>query len=147
MTSFVPRMLVAGPGMDCILNAILFIAGVIPGHIHGFYIIYTYFHRKRKVKKGRYPGGKKAGIFSEQVWNGGASNGKVAELLVAQRRREAEEEEVRMMKRGSRRSSGLARMVSGRDASFGAKRGASVRRSDAVMYDVQERRPVQRGLV
>ncbi|PMD62824.1 uncharacterized protein K444DRAFT_485324, partial [Hyaloscypha bicolor E] len=64
-------MLVAGPGMDCILNAIFFIAGVIPGHIHGFYITCTYFHRKRKVKKGRYPGGRKTFIFSEQVRNGG----------------------------------------------------------------------------
>jgi hypothetical protein len=147
MTCSVLRMIVAGPGMDCIINAILFIAGVIPGHIHGFYIIYTYFYRKRKVKKGRYPGGKKAGIFSEQVWNGGASNEKVRELLLAQRRREAEEEEVRMMKRGSKRSSGLTKMVSGRDAEFGAKRGGNVRRSNVVMYDGEERRPFQRGVL
>lgn len=99
------------------------------------------------MKKGRYPGGKKAGIFSEQVWNGGASNEKVRELLLAQRRREAEEEEIRMMKRGSKRSSGLARMVSGRDAGLGPKREASVRRSDVVMYDGEERRPIQRGVL
>lgn len=97
-------MLVAGPGMDCILNAIFFIAGVIPGHIHGFYITCTYFHRKRKVKKGRYPGGRKIFIFSEQVWNGGASNQHVKELLVAQKSREQEEEDIRMMKRSSRSS-------------------------------------------
>ncbi len=133
--------------MDCIVNAILFIAGVIPGHIHGFYIIYTYFYRKRKVKKGRYPGGKKAGIFSEQVWNGGASNEKVRELLLAQRRREAEEEEVRVMKMGRKRSSGFARMVSRGDVGFGAKRAASVRGGDVVMYDREERRPVQRAVL
>jgi Proteolipid membrane potential modulator len=73
-------MIVAGPGMDCIINTLFFIAGVIPGHIHGFYITWTYFHRKRKVRKGRYPGGRKAGIWSQQVWNGGASNRHVREL-------------------------------------------------------------------
>jgi hypothetical protein len=138
-------MIVAGPGIDCILNAIFFIAGVIPGHIHGFYITCTYFYRKRKVKKGRYPGGKKAGIFSEQVWNGGASNERVRELLLAQRRREAEEEEIRMMKRSSKRSSGSGRMASSRvNTGFGGERGESVRRSDIVMYDGEERRPVER---
>jgi len=63
----------------------LFLAGIIPGHIHGFYIICTYFHRKRKVKKGRYPGGRKMGIFSERVWNGDASNAKVRDLLLKER--------------------------------------------------------------
>jgi hypothetical protein len=137
-------MLVAGPGMDCIINAFFFIAGVIPGHIHGFYITCTYFRRQRKVKKGRYPGGKKAGIFSERVWNGGASNEKVRDLLLAQRRKEAEEEEMRMMKRSSKRSSG--RMASGRNTGFDGDRGKSVRRNDVVMYDGEERRPVERAV-
>jgi Proteolipid membrane potential modulator len=119
-------MLVAGPGMDCILNAIFFIAGVIPGHIHGFYITCTYFHRKRKVKKGRYPGGRKTFIFSEQVWNGGASNQHVKELLVAQKSREQEEEDIRMMKRSSRSSranTGLGRMPSSMNTGLGARGG------------------------
>jgi uncharacterized membrane protein YqaE (UPF0057 family) len=73
-------MLVAGPSTDCLLNTLFFIAGVIPGHIHGFYITCTYFHRKRRVRKGRYPGGKKPFIFSEKVWNGGASRAKVNDL-------------------------------------------------------------------
>ncbi|PVH83543.1 hypothetical protein DL98DRAFT_358147, partial [Cadophora sp. DSE1049] len=42
-------LLVAGPGMDCLINTLFFIAGVIPGHIHGFYVTCTYFHRKHKV--------------------------------------------------------------------------------------------------
>jgi len=146
--------------MDCILNAIFFIAGVIPGHIHGFYITCTYFHRKRKVNKGRYPGGRKTFIFSEQVWNGGASNEKVRDLLREQRRREQEEEELKMMKRSSKRSSGLSsgmsrmgsrrvdtglgRMASSRNTGVGSE-GRSVRRSDVVMYDGEERRPVERS--
>lgn len=147
-------MLVAGPGMDCILNAIFFIAGVLPGHIHGFYITCTYFYRKRKVKKGRYPGSRKSFIFSEQVWNGGASNEKVRDLLREQRRREQEEEEARMMKRSSKRSSGLSSGLSrmGSKANSRANTGSgsegrkSVRRSDIIMYDGEERRPVERAV-
>jgi uncharacterized membrane protein YqaE (UPF0057 family) len=153
-------MLVAGPGMDCILNSIFFIAGVIPGHIHGFYITCTYFHRKRKVKKGRYPGGRKTFIFSEQVWNGGASNQHVRDLLSEQKRREQEEEDIRMMKRSSKRSSGLSsgmsrmgssganmgsvRMSSSRNTGSSNEGGKVVRNNDVVVYDGEERRPVER---
>jgi hypothetical protein len=135
-------LIVAGPGIDCILNTIFFIAGVIPGHIHGFYITCTYFYRKRKVKKGQYPGGRKVGIFSEKVWNGGASNEKVRDLLLAQRREE-ETGEMKMNKRGSGRSSRLERMGSSRvHTGFREERGSV--RSNTVMYDGEERRPVGR---
>ncbi|KAL2066498.1 hypothetical protein VTL71DRAFT_2569 [Oculimacula yallundae] len=80
-------LLVAGPGPDCLINILLFIAGVIPGHIHAFYVTCTYFHRKHKVKRGRDPGGMKAGIYSERVWNGGVSGRRVEELRVEERRR------------------------------------------------------------
>lgn len=83
-------MLIAGVGMDCLINTLFFLAGVIPGHIHGWFISCTYFHRKSKVKKGRYPGGRKRGIYSEQVWNGGASNEHVRELKRRERRRDEE---------------------------------------------------------
>jgi len=83
-------MLVAGVGPDCLINTLFFLAGVLPGHLHGFYITCTYFYRKRKVCKGRYPGGRKAGIHSERVWNGGASNARVQELWERERRKERE---------------------------------------------------------
>ena len=51
-----------------------------PSHIHGFYLSCTYYHRKGKVRKGRYPGGPKAGIFDQRVWRGGASRERVEEL-------------------------------------------------------------------
>ena len=45
-------MIVAGPGMDTILNCLFFLLGVIPSHIHGFYMTCTYFSRRRKVSSG-----------------------------------------------------------------------------------------------
>jgi len=92
-------MLVAGPGMDAIINTLLFIAGVIPGHIHAFYITFTYFYRKRKVRKGRYPGGRKAGIWSQRVWNGDASSEHVRELWVEEQEEKRRKEDELMMKR------------------------------------------------
>lgn len=83
----------AGVGADCLFNTLFFLLGVIPGHIHGYYVTLTYFHRKGKVRKGKYPGGPKSFICSELVWNGGASNRHVEEL------RQKEEDE-RMAKEG-----------------------------------------------
>lgn len=104
-------MLVAGPGMDAIINTLFFLAGVLPGHIHGFYVTCTYFHRKRKVRRGKYPGGRKAGIWSQKVWNGGASSRHVRELrddeLEEKRRAEKElmvERSRESWKRGRSRS-------------------------------------------
>jgi hypothetical protein len=90
--------------MDAIINTLFFIAGVLPGHIHGFYISSVYFHRKRKVRKGKYPGGRKTGIYSEQIWNGGASNRKVRELWEAEQVEKMRQEEAMELKRSSTRS-------------------------------------------
>lgn len=108
-------MLVAGPGMDCLINTIFFIAGVLPGHIHGFYVTCTYFHRKHKVKRGRYPGGRKTGIYSEQVWNGGASNRKVDDLWRAEQRglEEKEGASMRMRESKSEKSASVTRSKRG----------------------------------
>lgn len=95
-------MLVAGTGMDAIINTLFFIAGVLPGHIHAFYVTCTYFHRKRKVRKGRYPGGRKAGIWSQQVWNGGASNAHVRDLLKEEQEENRRREDEPMLKRSSK---------------------------------------------
>lgn len=40
--------------MDCMINCILFLCGVIPSHLHGFYISCTYFHRRKKVYINRF---------------------------------------------------------------------------------------------
>lgn len=53
--------------------------------LKGFYISCTYYHRKRKVKKGRYPGGPKTLIESERVINGGASEEHIRHLKALKR--------------------------------------------------------------
>ncbi|TKA26708.1 hypothetical protein B0A54_16996 [Friedmanniomyces endolithicus] len=80
---FFPPLAVAmlcGWEWDCMLNCVLFLLAVIPSHVHGFYISCTYFHRRKKVKKGRWPGGPKSLIHSDNVINGGASDAEAARL-------------------------------------------------------------------
>ena len=102
-------LLLCGPEMDMIINCILFLLAIIPSHVHAFYISMTYFHRKRKVRKGKYPGPRRAGIYSEKVQNGGASSSEVRRLKKAQ---EAE-------------GPGLTRLLSGRS---GRSEHAAMRR-------------------
>ncbi|ROW00313.1 hypothetical protein VMCG_07214 [Cytospora schulzeri] len=97
-------MLVAGVGMDALMNTLWFLCGVIPGHIHGFYITWTYFSRKKKVKKGRYPGGPKPFIYSKRVINGDASDERTRQLWMAEQR--AKEEELLMHRQSGRRGTG-----------------------------------------
>lgn len=96
-------MLVAGVGMDCLINTLWFLCGVIPGHIHGFYVTWTYFSRRRKVSKGRWPGGPKAFIYSQRVISGDASDERVRQLWKAEQRARDEEQ------LGRRRSSAARR--------------------------------------
>ena len=62
------------------------------------------------MRKGRYPGGRKTFIYSEQVWNGGASNRRVGELLGEQKRREEDD----LLRKQSRRSSRSKRSSAGK---------------------------------
>jgi uncharacterized membrane protein YqaE (UPF0057 family) len=78
--------LLCGSGEDLFINCCLFILAVFPSHFHAAYISWTYFWRKRKVRKGRYPGDWKSGIFAEKVQNGGASDRKVEALRKEQKR-------------------------------------------------------------
>lgn len=79
-------MLVAGIGMDALVNTLWFLCGVIPGHVHGFYVTWTYFSRKKKVRNGRYPGGPKPFIYSRRVVNGDASDERIRQLWRAEQR-------------------------------------------------------------
>jgi uncharacterized membrane protein YqaE (UPF0057 family) len=65
--------MLCGAGQDLLFNSILFLLAVIPSHVHGFYLSFTYFNRKRKAKRGVYPGSPKHMIYSQKVQNGGAS--------------------------------------------------------------------------
>ena len=73
-------LLVTGPGMDFMLNCVFFLLAIIPSHIHGMYVTWTYFSRKRKVANGRLPGKRRGGIYSDKVQNGGASKAKLKEI-------------------------------------------------------------------
>ena len=106
-----------GFGHDTLMNSILFLCAVIPSHFHGFYLSCTYFHRRRKARKGRYPGGPKTLIYSDDLLNGGLSAREVE-------RRWLEESG---LKRSSSRRGSMSRRTSGR---VDPRRG-SVRKSGA----------------
>lgn len=65
---------------DCLVNSILFVCGVLPSHIHGFYVSCVYFSRRHKARRGVYPGGNKPFIYTDTILNGGASNAEVRRL-------------------------------------------------------------------
>lgn len=73
-------MLITGPNADFLFNCAMFLLAVIPSHVHGFYISLTYFNRKRKVRRGVYPGKPHHLIWSDKVNNGGASAREVERL-------------------------------------------------------------------
>jgi uncharacterized membrane protein YqaE (UPF0057 family) len=57
---------------DTLINCLLFLLAVIPAHVHGFMISMTYFHRKRKVRQGKFPGTAPSYTKNEKVVTGGA---------------------------------------------------------------------------
>jgi hypothetical protein len=107
--------MLTGLGHDTLVNSILFVAGVFPSHLHCWYLSCTYFHRRRKARKGKYPGGQRALIASKSVLNGGLSSaecerrwwaengGKVEKGRIS--RRSSKRDSKRNSKRGSRQSS------------------------------------------
>ncbi|TID26592.1 hypothetical protein E2P81_ATG01064 [Venturia nashicola] len=118
-------MMLTGLGHDTLVNSLLFLAGVLPSHVHGFYISCTYFHRRRKARKGRYPGDAKGMIASKNVLNGGltsrecerrwlAENGGGSEKVKLKSRRNSR----RPSRRSSRRSS-LRESVEGKEVEGG----------------------------
>lgn len=128
-------MIVAGVGPDCLINLLWLLCGVIPGHIHGFYITWTYFSRKRKVQRGRYPGGPKSMVYSRRVINGDASDERVRRLWEAEQRAKEEKLLRRREGRGSWRSAfggggGTTKDGAGADGQLG--RRASTRRASKV---------------
>jgi uncharacterized membrane protein YqaE (UPF0057 family) len=86
---------------DTLINSCLFLLAVIPSHIHGFIISMTYFSRKRKVRKNKFPGEESAFVFSEKVVTGGAGWEQYDEL----RREERSQSKRESKKHRPRRSS------------------------------------------
>jgi uncharacterized membrane protein YqaE (UPF0057 family) len=111
--------LLCGMDADLFINCMLFLCAIIPSHVHAFYISCTYFNRKRKVRKGRYPGDRRPMIYCERVQNGGASRREVAEL----REQMLVEKEMKnggggLLSKTSSRNSGKSTRRSGRDSGY-----------------------------
>jgi uncharacterized membrane protein YqaE (UPF0057 family) len=69
---FAVALLTGFTSRDTFINSCLFLLAVIPSHVHGFMISMTYFGRKRKVRKGKFPGEEAPFIYSEKVLTGSA---------------------------------------------------------------------------
>lgn len=73
LTIFVPPIgvfLVAGCGVDLLINILLTCLGYFPGHIHAFYVEYMYFKKRDEARSGMYTS-PAPGIYSAKVQNGG----------------------------------------------------------------------------
>ena len=111
--------LLCGMDTDLFINCMLFLCAVIPSHVHAFYISCTYFNRKRKIRKGKYPGDRRPMIYCERVQNGGASRREVAEL----KEQMLVEKEMKnggsgLLSKTSSRNSGKSTRKSGRDSGY-----------------------------
>jgi len=114
-------MILSGFGHDTAINSLLFLAGVLPSHVHCFYVSMTYFHRRRKARKGKYPGGSRACIASRNVLNGGLTEGECERRLWREQNGDVGEKRLsgrseRSGRRESRRSKNRSHKTSWRDA-------------------------------
>jgi uncharacterized membrane protein YqaE (UPF0057 family) len=99
--------LLCGAGPDLFVNSLLFLCAVLPAHLHASYILHTYFHRRKKVRRNRFPGGHVWGVYSEKIESGGADAREVRRLARLER-----VEEMERAKRGKKR--GRVRSLVGR---------------------------------
>ncbi|CAK1357701.1 unnamed protein product [Cercospora beticola] len=127
-------LIMCGADMTFVVNVLLWLCAIIPSHVHGFYVSCVYFHRRRKVRKGRYPGGPKALIYSDHVLNGGANQTLVDRLYWAEkgdsRRRSSSRSRSRSTKhRGNSARSEVQRSNVNRQLNHERRRPRSVSRS------------------
>lgn len=112
---------------ETLLNSALFLLAVIPSHIHGFWLSTVYFTRKRRARKGKYPGKPhKWGIHSEKVLTGGVGWEAAEDLKVGRKVYVDEGEGGRL----SGRLSGRSRSRN-RASKWGSKRSSRSRSREA----------------
>ncbi|KAF2201036.1 hypothetical protein GQ43DRAFT_372406, partial [Delitschia confertaspora ATCC 74209] len=63
--------LVAGCGVDLLINILLTCLGYFPGHIHAFYVEYVYYKRRDEARAGMVSSAPAPGVYSERVQRGG----------------------------------------------------------------------------
>ncbi|KAJ5562975.1 Proteolipid membrane potential modulator [Penicillium sp. DV-2018c] len=74
ITIFIPPLgvfLIAGCGIDFLINVLLTILGYFPGHIHAFYLEYVYYDRRDTDPLTRGAQRPAPGIYSSRVQSGG----------------------------------------------------------------------------
>ena len=70
-------LVVAGCGADLLINICLTILGVLPGHVHAFYIEYVYFKKREESSEGVFDNRRAPGVYSDNVQTGGRGYGTV----------------------------------------------------------------------
>ncbi|USW53742.1 Putative proteolipid membrane potential modulator [Septoria linicola] len=89
--------LLYGFGPDFLLNCALTIMGFIPGSIHQMCLDISYWNRRKKVRRGMYPGDRREWIFSKDAQNGGIGDEEVEKLrLTGRTKSEGKREEKRL---------------------------------------------------
>ncbi|CAA9963092.1 hypothetical protein CFE70_006514 [Pyrenophora teres f. teres 0-1] len=75
ITIFMPPVgvfLVAGCGVDLVINICLTLLAFIPGHVHAFYVEYIYVKRRDQARAGILDTKPAPGVYSKKVQNGGS---------------------------------------------------------------------------
>ncbi|KAK5137757.1 hypothetical protein LTR08_007329 [Meristemomyces frigidus] len=81
ITIFFPPVgvyLVSGCGADLLINICLTLLGVIPGHVHAFYLIWVLEKKKEQAQQGIVDNRAAAGVYSQNVQTGGQTYGTIA---------------------------------------------------------------------
>ncbi|GAB1314374.1 Plasma membrane proteolipid 3 [Madurella fahalii] len=63
--------IMAGCGVDLLINLFLTIWLWFPGVLHAFYLLWVYYDRRERVKMGSRPIERAPFVYSEKVQNGG----------------------------------------------------------------------------
>jgi hypothetical protein len=75
LTRFRPHTLQpADQHTDLFINICLTVLGVLPGHLHAFYLMWVYYDRREQAREGRYAARPAPGVYSSHVQTGGGHN-------------------------------------------------------------------------
>jgi uncharacterized membrane protein YqaE (UPF0057 family) len=63
--------IISGCGPDLFINICLTLLGYLPGHIHAFWLIYVFYVRQEKSRRGQLPADRAPFVFSDNIQAGG----------------------------------------------------------------------------